>query len=146
MFEFTDSVFIQRPPQEVFDVITDPATSVKWQSSLDSAAWISEAPYGVGSSWTTKIKFLGRDIEAVLEVTEWESPRLVSFKSASGPVPMKATNKLEPQDDGTLLTITGQVELGGFFKVAEGMAGKQTLKQIQNDNQKLKQMMESRQL
>lgn len=146
MFEFENSVFIQRTLQEVFDVITDPPKSVQWQSSTEVAEWTSEAPFGVGSTWKTKIKFLGRDIEANLQITGWEPPNLVSFETISGPVSMKATNKLQPQDDGTLLTVNGQIEFGGFFKVAEGMAGRQAEKQMQNDNNTLKLLMESKQL
>jgi carbon monoxide dehydrogenase subunit G len=146
MFEFEESVFIQRSPQEVFDVITDPAKSVQWQSSTESGEWTSEAPFGVGSTWKTKIKFMGREIEAELQVTSWESPNLIGFKTLNGPIPMEATNELQPQDNGTLLTVKGQIEFGGFLKVAEGMAGKQAVKQMENDNNTLKLLMESNQL
>ena len=69
MFEFEDSIFIQRAPQDVFDVISDPAKSVQWQSSLESGEWTSEAPFGAGSTWKVKMKFKGRTLEADLEVT-----------------------------------------------------------------------------
>ena len=146
MFEFENAVFIQRSPQEVFDVITDPAKAVKWQSSAEAGAWTSDAPYGVGSTWKSKIKFMGRDLESELKITEWDSPNLVSFKTLDGPVPMQAANKLEAKDNGTLLTIKVKVEFGGLFKMAEGMAGKQVVKQVENDNKTLKQLMESNQL
>lgn len=146
MFEFENAVFIQRSPQEVFDVITDPAKAAKWQSSAESGEWTSDGPYGVGSTWKSKIKFMGRDIESDLEITEWESPSLVSFKTLDGPVPMQAANTLEAQDNGTLLTIKVKVEFGGFFKMAEGLAGKQVVKQVENDNKTLKQLMESNKL
>ena len=146
MFEFEDSIFIQRAPQDVFDVISDPAKSAQWQSSLELGEWTSEAPFGVGSTWKVKMKFMGRELEADLEVTDWEPPSRISFKTLKGPVPMEATNKLQSQDNGTLLTINGQIEFGGFFKVAEGLAGKQAVKQMESDNQNLKLLMESNQL
>ena len=146
MFEFQDSIFIQRAPQDVFDVISDPTKSVQWQSSLESGEWTSEAPFGAGSTWKVKMKFMGRTLEADLEVTEWEPPNRVSFKTLKGPVPMEAINVLQPQDNGTLLTFSGQIEFGGFFKVAEGLAGKQAVKQMESDNQNLKLLMESNQL
>ena len=146
MFEFENTVYIQRSPQDVFDVITNPAKAVEWQSSAEAGEWTSDGPFGVGSTWKAKIKFMGRDIESDMQITDWESPSLVSFKTLSGPIPMEATNKLEPKDKGTLLTLNGKIEFGGFFKMAEGMAGKQVVKQVENDNKTLKQLMESNQL
>jgi carbon monoxide dehydrogenase subunit G len=146
MFEFENTVFIQRSPQDVFDVITNPAKAVEWQSSSEAGEWTSDSPFGVGSTWKAKIKFMGRDIESDMQITDWESPSLVSFKTLSGPIPMEATNNLEPKDNGTLLTLNGKIEFGGFFKMAEGMAGKQVVKQVENDNKTLKQLMESNQL
>lgn len=71
---------------------------------------------------------------------------MVGFKSVSGPFPMEVTNTLEPQEDGTLLTTSGQADIGGFFKLAEGLVGKQIEKQIDTDNNTLKLLMESNQL
>jgi carbon monoxide dehydrogenase subunit G len=146
MFEFENTIFIQRSPQEVFDVLTDPAKAARWQTSTEAGEWTSDGPYGVGSTWKSKIKFMGREIESELEITEWESPSLVSFKTLDGPVPMEATNKLEAQENGTQLSLQVKVEFGGFFKMAEGLAGKQVVKQLENDNKTLKQLMESNQL
>jgi hypothetical protein len=66
----------------------------------------------------------------------------VSFKVTSGPVPAEFTNTLEAQGDGTLLTFGSQAELGGFFKLAEGLIGKQLEKQVDSDLSALKLFME----
>lgn len=146
MFKFEKSIFIKRLPQEVFDVITDPARAAQWQSFSDSAEWTSDGPVGVGSAWKSAGKFLGRNIDTELQVTGWEPPRMVSFKSISGPIQMEVTNTLVSQEDGTLLTSIGQADFGGFFKLAEGLVGKQVEKQIDTDNNTLKLLMESNQL
>ena len=49
MDTFTVTTFINRPLQEVFDFITNPANSAQWQSGTESAKWASEGPVGVGS-------------------------------------------------------------------------------------------------
>ena len=146
MYQFNKSVFIQRSPQEVFDVLTNPPKSAQWQSYTDSAEWTSSGPTGVGSMWKTAGKFMGRSVDAELTVTGWEPPRMVSFKSINGPFPMEVTNTLEAQDGGTIVTSTGQADIGGFFKLAEGLVGKQIEKQIDTDNSTLKLLMESNQL
>jgi uncharacterized membrane protein len=146
MYEFTKNVFIQRSLQDVFNVITDPVKSAQWQSFSESAEWTSSSPAGIGSTWKTVGKFMGRSIDTEMQVTGWEPPRKVSFKSINGPYPMEVTNTLDAQDGGTLITISGQADIGGFFKLAEGLVGKQIEKQIDADNEKLKLLMESKQL
>jgi uncharacterized membrane protein len=143
MYTFEHSVFIKRPPQEVFDYMTTPANTPKWQSSSESAEWISEGPVGVGSTWRAQNKFMGRKIEATLEITSWNPPNEHSFKAIGSPVPFENTVKLEDKEGGTQLILTGQAELGGFFKLAEGMVGKQLDKQMESDLANLKQMMEA---
>ena len=143
MYKFESSIFINRPPQEVFDYVTNPANISKWQSGTEASEWTSDSPPGVGSTVKVVTSFLGRKIEAELKVMDWDPPKLRKIKSVGGPIPFEVTDKFEAQGDGTLLTSTGQAELGGFFKLAEGLVGKQMEKQIQSDNSALKKLLES---
>jgi carbon monoxide dehydrogenase subunit G len=143
MNKIENQIFINRPPQEVFEYVTDPANSLKYQSGTSMAEWISEGPVGVGSTWKAVTRFVGRDIEGELQITEWQPPNLNSFKTISGPVPFEMTIKTEPQGEGTLLTQIGQADFGGIFKLAEGMVGKQLKKHMEADNQTLKELLEN---
>jgi hypothetical protein len=60
-----------------------------------------------------------------------------------GPIPYESTIKLEAQDNGTLLTFSGQVEFGGFFKLAEGLVGQQLKKHQEADLAALKLLLEA---
>ena len=143
MYKFESSILINRSPQDVFDFYTNPANNAQWQSGTESSQWISDGPSGVGSTIKTVVNFLGRKIEAELEVTDWDPPNQVRIKTISGPIPFEATNTFKAQGGGTLLTSDVQAELGGFFKLAEGLVGKQMEKQIQSDNSALKKLLES---
>jgi carbon monoxide dehydrogenase subunit G len=146
MYKFESSTFINRPPQEVFDYVTNPANYAKWSSGIQSAEWTSDGPPGVGSTVKGVAKFLGRKIEFVTEITGWDPPNLWRVKSVGGPIPFESTSKFEAQGDGTLLTETFQGELGGFFKLAEGLVGKQFEKQIEAERAALKLLLESGQV
>lgn len=143
MYEFEHSTFINRPPQEVFDYVTQPSNAPKWQGTVESAEWISEGPVGVDSTWRGVNKFMGRKIEATLEITSWDPPNGHGFKDVGGPVPFENTWKFEDKEGGTQVTMSGQAELGGFFKLAEGLVGKQMDKQMETDLANLKQLMEA---
>ena len=57
MYTFEKSIFINRPPQEIFDFITNPANDAQWRSSSLSAEWTSEGPVGLGSTQRSVDKF-----------------------------------------------------------------------------------------
>jgi carbon monoxide dehydrogenase subunit G len=143
MNKIENQTFINRPPQEVFEFVADPANAPKYQSGTSVAEWTSNGAVGVGSTWKAVTRFMGRDIESELQITDWQPPTQNSFKAISGPVPFEMTIKVEPQGEGTLLTQSGTAELGGVFKLAEGLVGKQLKKQMEADNQTLKDLLES---
>ncbi len=142
MFKFKKSYFIDRPQQEIFDYATNPANDTKWRESAVSAGWASEGPVGVGSKLRSVDKLLGREIESVSEISAWDPPNAYGQKAAGGPVPFEMTIRLEPEGSGTRLNVEGQAEVGGFFKIAEGLAGKQLEKQLDADFNGLKRVME----
>jgi len=142
MYTFEKSIFISRPQQEVFDFVTDPANDAKWRSSSVSAEWTSDGPVGVDSTQRSVDKFMGRNLESTSEVTVWEPPNQFGWKSVNSPVPFELSIKFTPQDNGTQVTLSGQAELGGFFKLAEGLAGKQMEKQMDADFNALKDFLE----
>jgi uncharacterized protein YndB with AHSA1/START domain len=143
MAEFTVTTFINRPPNEVFDFVSDPANGSKWQSSTQSSEWTSDGPVGVGSTVRSISRMLGRDMEMDLEVTEWVPPKLWGQKGNSGPMKFVNTNKFESKDGGTLLVQNFQGEVGGFFKVAESLAIKQLQKMVETDGKALKMLLEA---
>ena len=146
MYKFESSIFINRPQQEVFDYVTNPANSPKWQIGTESSEWTSDGPPGVGSTVKVVTSLLGRKIEVVIEITGWDPPNLLSIKSVGGPIPFESTQRFAAQGDGTLLTETGQAEIGGFFKLAEGLVGKQLEKQGESERSALKLLLESGQV
>jgi carbon monoxide dehydrogenase subunit G len=91
MINFESSLFINRPQQEVFDFLTNPANDAKWQSGTELAEWTSEAPHGVGSTQRSVGKLLGRKIDIAIEVTNWDPPQQMGFKTVGGPLSVEGT-------------------------------------------------------
>ena len=143
MIKARKTFVINRSPQDVFDYVTDPANDANWQGSTESTQWISEPPHGVGSRQVQVIRFLGRRIESTMEYTHWDRPSVLGFKVVEGPLPFQGLLGLEPSGEGaTELTVDFEGEVGGFFKIAEGMVGKQLEKQMDADFNALKLWME----
>ncbi|UCC86571.1 MAG: SRPBCC family protein [Anaerolineales bacterium] len=143
MFTFEKSIFIKRPPQEVFDFMGDPTNDPQWRDSAISAEWTSEGSPGVGSTVRSVDKILGRQMESTSEIIAWDRPHLWGQKSVGGPMPYEMTVKFEVKEQGTQLTVSGNVEPGGFFKIAEGLVRKQLEKQFETDLNGLKRVLEA---
>lgn len=143
MVSFEETISIDRPLQEVFEYISDPANEPEWRNA-EFSEWTSEEPYGVGSTQRSVSKLLGRELDTTVEVTEWDPPGRAAFKSVGGPFPFQYSVTLKPEGEGTKLSMQGKAEVGGFFKLAEGLLTGQMRKQFKNDFKTLKSVLESR--
>ena len=122
------TVVVERPPDEVFAFLTDLSNVPEWQSGAVEV-----------------LRFLGRRIEATIQVTEYEPARRFSIKTLSGPIPFQVQHMLEPSGaGGTKLSVTLEGEPGGFFRLAEGLVMRNAQRQVQNDFATLKRMVEAR--
>ncbi len=140
MIKIEKSIFINRPKQEVFKYVTNPANNVQWQKSTQSAEWTSDSPPGVGSTFKIVNRFLLRNIEAINEITAWEPPNTVTVKSVKAPVPFESTYTFEAHEGGTQMTFKSQAEIGGLFKL---LVSKQFQKQLDTSLNALKLVLES---
>lgn len=143
MYKFKKEIIIDRAQQEVFDFATNPTNDPKWRGISDFAEWTSPSPVGVGSIQRSEGSFLGRKIDSTSEVTAWDPPNQFGLKTVSGPVPFEINVNMTSNGNGTNIILNGQAEFGGFFKLAEGLAGKQLEKQIDKDFETLKKLMEN---
>lgn len=146
MTDFETTEFIKCPPQTVFDYLTNPANMAKWQANTVSAEWTSTGTPGIGSTFKVVSKAAGGTIEAVMEVTIWEPPIRHGFKSTTMPFPLKGiagATTLVPKENGTQVTLQGQVTTVGIFKLVEGLLSKQVKKQDASNMHTLKQLLEA---
>jgi uncharacterized membrane protein len=139
------TVVVERPPDEVFDFLTDLSNVPAWQSGA-VAVEEPEGPLRVGSTYVQVLSFLGRRTEAMLEVTELERGRRFSLKSVSGPFPFEARHTLEPRNGGgaTRLHVELEGRTRGFFKLTESFVERKAQRQIEDDFAALKRMVEAR--
>jgi carbon monoxide dehydrogenase subunit G len=144
MATFIVITFINRPLQEVFDFMTNPADFAKWQNGTKSAKWASDDPVGVGSIFNSVGEMMGREMKMDLEITQWTPPNVWGIKGQSGPMKFEAISKFESKDGGTQVTQTFQGEVGGLFSIAEGLAIKQLQKQVETDGNALKKVLEAK--
>ena len=143
MVKLEISTVINRPVEEVFAFLSIPENDPKWISSSNDVKKTSEGPIGVGATFRTVVRFLGRRIEGESEITEYEPKRRYATKSKSGPVPVKSRVTFERVEGGTRVTDTQVAEPDGFFKLAEPLLVSMVKRQFEADFANLKDLMET---
>ena len=143
MVRMETSIVINRPLEEVFAFTANFENQPKWQSRLLEVRKTSEGPIGVGTTWRLVAKFLGQRIEFEQECTEYEPNRTYAGKSTSGPFPIYGRQTYERVEGGTRLNVTGEVQPGGFFKLAEPLVMRLLKRMTKSDLANLKDLMEA---
>ena len=135
---------INRPVEEVFGFVADMETRPQWMSSVEEAHWTSEGPRGVGSTFRTVRRFMGRRTEDECVFTEYEPNRKYSYKSHSGPgYSLEVRVIFEPVEGGTRYGIAFQAEVGGLFKIAEPILARMFRRVLKADVANLKDLLEA---
>jgi uncharacterized protein YndB with AHSA1/START domain len=139
------TVVVERPPEEVFAVLTDITHLPEWQAGAGAVRGL-EGDLGVGSTYVQESKFLGKRLEATIEVTEFEPGRRFSLRTRTGPIPFRVRHTLEPAGGGgsTRLHVELDGEPGGVFKLAESLVMRKARRQVEADFATLKQLVEAR--
>jgi uncharacterized protein YndB with AHSA1/START domain len=142
----TESIEINRRPEDVFAYLDDVERHGEWQDQIVDVQPESDQPMGVGKRVRETRRVPGGDRSMTYEVTEYDPPRRSSFRVLDGPIRAVGTISVEPVGDGSRSRLTFTLDfqghgLGGklLLPVAKGQARKQ----IPKDQARMKELLES---
>ena len=141
MSRYAYSVEIQRPPEEVFAFVTDPAGYRRWQPSLVRVEPHTPGPLRLGSEATEVRRFLGRELETTWTCVEHRPGRRSAIECPDGPVPFRGTFELEPSGAGTTFTWTVET-WGAAARLGGPLAGLATKRELAANAVRLKALLE----
>jgi hypothetical protein len=138
---------IERPRDEVARFAMDPANDTRWILALDSARVLPGGDraggIGVGTRVERLASFLGRRIEYVNEIEEYDPPRRLAMRSVKAPFPMTVVYEFEEAGEGaTLARIRAGGDARGFYSVAGPLLNQMVKRGISRDLEALKDLME----
>ena len=137
------SIVIDKPVDQVWTFVHDPAKDPLWQTTLLESEQLTEGSIGVGTKVREVRNFLGRRVEMAWEITEYEPHRSSTIRAVSGPVPLSGGYALEPVDGGTKLTVVGELEAHGLFRLAEPVFARITARELEANLGHLKDLLEA---
>jgi uncharacterized protein YndB with AHSA1/START domain len=138
----TGSLKVKRPVDEVFAYLTDVDKQAEWSNAVLESHREGFGQVGKGTRYHTKIRILGRLVEGVAEVSDYQPNRRIEFTNLTGPMPYTWDVVVEASDGATLLTGHGQAEPVGVFKIAAPVIRGAMKRQAENDFRTLKTILE----
>ena len=106
---------IARTPDVVARYAADPENAPRWYVNIESAAWQTEPPLGVGSRFAFVARFLRRRLAYTYEVVDYVPQRRLAMRTSEGPFPMETTYTWEPIGTAsTRMGLTNRGEPAGF--------------------------------
>jgi uncharacterized membrane protein len=148
MAPITETIEINRRPEDVFAYLDDVERHGEWQDQIVDVEPQGDQPMGVGKRVRETRRVPGGNRSMTYEITEHDPPRQSSFRVIDGPIRAVGTVSVEPIGDGsrTKLTITIDFEGHGIAgKVLLPVAKTQARKQIPKDQARMKELLESHQ-
>jgi uncharacterized protein YndB with AHSA1/START domain len=137
------TVVVDRPVEQVFAYVTDPAKLAEWQPNVISVSKETEGPMGAG----TRLREVrrgpfGRSVEALVEVAEYEENRRFDLRIVSGPLPIDGRNEFRPADAGTRIDFVAEGRISGPFRLAEPILARALRRQFAGYYERLKELLE----
>ncbi len=96
-----EHIHIDRPPEDVWAVVSDPTTHTSWRPALVEFRQVSEGPLEVGSRIHEKIRWRGREIEIEDVVTALDPPHKLGVRGGWKPADFELDFLLEASPGGT---------------------------------------------
>ena len=142
----SDSVVIERPPEEVFAYVSDLQNLPEWGALSGEMRKETEGPPEVDARYTADLTFWGRRLVIPYEVSAYEPPRLFVFRSLGGPLHEEYTYTFEGEPGGgTRFSMAIEMQPEGFFRVTGSLLEKMTQRYFfRKELETLKGLLESR--
>jgi len=142
IMNFENSVRISRPVNKVFEYVTDFSNNARWQTDILEMEVTSGGQFGQGSTYRCVNRFMGQRIETEGLITAYEPDRRCSIRITAGPVIGTSSLCFEAVNGGTVFTTTGELDLT-YFRLARLLVKRKINKQLINDMDKLKAILEN---
>jgi uncharacterized protein YndB with AHSA1/START domain len=135
---------IARPPEAVFDYVTDPSRLADWQTSKVSIEQLTDGPPGLGSRFRERTKPpRGKAFDQVTEFTEFDRPRRLHVHVVEGPQPIDGTWTFQPDGYGTRVCFVAAGELRGPLRMLGPVVRRLIARQFAGYHRTLRENLES---
>jgi uncharacterized protein YndB with AHSA1/START domain len=137
------TVQIDRPPDEVFAFVSDPAHFPRWAGTLvKESRQTSPGPVGVGTTFTQVNQLPGRRFTSEMRVVTYEPNRRFAYETTAGPIRFAGHYTFAPVAGGTSFTSVDESQPSGWLRYLQPLLQPFAQRQITINLAKLKAVIE----
>jgi hypothetical protein len=137
-------IVIERPVEEVFDVVADERNEPRYNPRLVTVEKTSPGPIGVGTSWRAETTRGRRRIPMTIDVTAYERPRQLASRTRLAGIDITGELSFEPVSAGTRMRWCWQLQSHGPLRLLGRLIVRQGERQEQAIWSSLKHFLETR--
>ncbi len=146
MVDILTEISINCPLAELSAFAIDPDNAPIWYVNIKNVEWKSPKPLQKGSLLGFQAQFLGRKLEYVYEVVEWEANKKFVMRTADGPFPMETTYEfLKIDARSSRMRLRNKGVPSGFSKLMAPLMKSAMRRANNKDLLLLKEILEKRQ-
>ena len=136
------TIEVARTPEDVFAYLTNVSNLPSWQSGVHSAQIEDAGLPRAGARIRESRHMLGRELNTMLEITDYDPPRLFVLKALNSPMPFTVRHELAASEAGTTMTVTGEGDAALLPGFASGIMARRAEKQFRKGFERLKKRLE----
>jgi uncharacterized protein YndB with AHSA1/START domain len=135
---------VARPPESVFDYVTNPANLRDWQTSKTRVEVLSEGEPRQGYRIREWTKVPGRkEFEQLVEFAQFERPRRLHTHIVEGPQPIDGTWEFIATDGGTRVAFTAEGALQGPIRLLAPIVKRAVDREFRGYHENLRRNLEA---
>ncbi len=113
MSKLNATITVDRPPAEVFAVLTDFDRWPRWQGGLERMEQVGPGPLQVGSR-LRQVRTGQKATDSLMEVTELVPGKVLALSSPGRPIGWHGTFTLEPVGNSSRMTAQFEIQAAGL--------------------------------
>jgi len=140
--QFSNSLVVRRPPEDVFHALADPGLIPRWNPAISAARPMTPGPFRQGS----RIQLQRRSPQPAteeIEVTEYAAPSRLVFRGDVGPFHGDLVYELEALPEGTRLTNRADLEASGPLRLLAPLAAGRVRASVADNLEALRRLLEA---
>lgn len=139
--DIESSIWIERPPEEIWKYVFDISNDPHWREGVISAKWISDPPHGIGSTGLHIIEGIG---DWPWTATAFEEPHILAWEVTGGRFEgSQGAYRIEPEGNGSNFTLETQMKRSVVTSLLMIIMKGRLKRQNAIDLEKLKAIMEA---
>jgi uncharacterized protein YndB with AHSA1/START domain len=110
-------IVIERPVEEVFDVVADERNEPRYNPRLLWVEKVSSGPIGRGTEFRAATKTMGRPAEMSIEFTDYQRPRRLVSSTHMPTMEIQGALTFDPVPEGTRMRWTWELQPQGVLRL-----------------------------